>query len=163
MIDLITTKEAAGILGCAQRTVNEYIRRGKILPSQKVKGKHLLEKEKVLNLLYHNLSSSKNSYFNPCFKSSFEKRNLTDIIDKWQIHSRDTSSADVQIGIYTEKIKQLEVKMVKESINESVFKKMRYDLLRYVGERRRLLKYLEISDYRRYKKALDLIRKESDY
>jgi hypothetical protein len=100
MIDLITTKEAAGILGCAQRTVNEYIRRGKILPSQKVKGKHLLEKEKVLNLLYHNLSSSKNSYFNPCFKSSFEKRNLTDIIDKWQIHSRDTSSADVQIGIY---------------------------------------------------------------
>jgi ribosomal protein S15P/S13E len=53
--------------------------------------------------------------------------------------------------------------MVKESINESVFKKMRYDLLRYVGERRRLLKYLEISDYRRYKKALDLIRKESDY
>jgi hypothetical protein len=35
---------------------------------------------------------------------------------------------------------------------------MRYTLLRHVGERRKLLHYLEISDYRRYLRAMDLIR-----
>lgn len=96
--------------------------------------------------------------FNPKHKSPFATQDLADVIDKWQVHSKDTSSADVQIGIYTEKIKQLEVQMRQVAITDPVFKKMRYQLLRHVGERRRLLKYLEISDYTRYRKALEMLK-----
>lgn len=96
--------------------------------------------------------------FNPKHKSPFATHDLADVIDKWQVHSKDTSSADVQIGIYTEKIKQLEVQMRQVAITDPVFKKMRYQLLRHVGERRRLLKYLEISDYTRYRKALEMLK-----
>lgn len=84
---------------------------------------------------------------------------FAEIISRWQIHPKDTGSIDIQIGIYTEKIKQIEIELRQLSEKDPTFKIVRYQLLRYVGERRRHLKYLQMSDHKRYKRALNLIGK----
>lgn len=64
------------------------------------------------------------------------------IINKFRIHDNDTGSSQVQIAILTEEIKQLteHLKMHKHDYSS------RRGLLRKVGERRRLLKYLQRED-----------------
>ena len=69
----------------------------------------------------------------------------------------DTSSADVQIGVYTEKIEQLEMDMKGVRHDDPVFAKMRSLLIKHVFERRRLLNYLQNSDYVRYRRAMEFI------
>lgn len=61
------------------------------------------------------------------------------IISKFRTHANDTGSAQVQIAILTEEIKELteHLKMHKHDFSS------RRGLLRKVGERRRLLKYLQ--------------------
>ena len=85
---------------------------------------------------------------------------LMDIIDKWQVNANDNSSADVEIGMHTEKIFQLEDAIKRISREDLEFKNMRYKLLWHLGERRKLLHYLQISDYGRYRKAIALLEKE---
>lgn len=161
MTDLITIEEAAHILKCSERTVNRYIQKGKLQPDQKVESKYLIHKEKILNFIRPKPSSTKNASFQSRPRCSFTEGNFTGVIEKWQIHFKDTSSADVQIGVYTEKIKQLELKLRQMPTEDPDFKKIRYNLLKCVGERRRLLKYLQVSDYRRYIKAINLLKEES--
>ena len=83
------------------------------------------------------------------------------IIEKWGVNKNDKSSADVEIGIYTERIRIVEEKIKRFSVEDSRFRIMRFKLIRYVAERRKLLHYLKISDYRRYQRAMELIRKEA--
>ncbi len=61
------------------------------------------------------------------------------IINKFKKHDNDTGSTEVQIAILTEEIKQLadHLKMHKQDHSS------RRGLLKKVGERRRLLKYLQ--------------------
>ncbi len=64
------------------------------------------------------------------------------IIDKFKVHDSDTGSPQVQIAILTEEIKRLtdHLKSHKHDFSS------RRGLLRKVGERRRLLKYLQKED-----------------
>lgn len=160
MTELITTKEAADILRCTERTVNRYIQNNQLQPDQKVDNTYLIDKEKILSFARPKPSSTKNSTFQSRTKHFFPGENFTHVIEKWQIHFKDTSSADVQIGVYTEKIKQLEIELRQIPTEDPDFKKMRYNLLKCLGERRRLLNYLQMSDYRRYRKVLNLLKGE---
>ena len=161
MTELVGTKEAISMLGCTPGIFKGYIRRGNLSPDKKAKGKSYFKKEKLLNFNPPSPTKHKKSVVHRSRSSGLERTDLADIVEKWRVNSRDTSSADVQIGIYTEKIKDLEDRIRETCSNDESFKHMRYTLLQHVGERRKLLHYLEISDYGRYRRAMELINKES--
>jgi small subunit ribosomal protein S15 len=64
------------------------------------------------------------------------------IISKFKIHDSDTGSTQVQIAILTEEIRQLTEHLWRHKHDHS----SRRGLLKKVGERRRLLKYLQKED-----------------
>ncbi len=64
------------------------------------------------------------------------------LIEKFRIHESDTGSPQVQIAILTEEIKQLTEHLKKHKHDHS----SRRGLLKKVGERRKLLKYLQKED-----------------
>lgn len=71
-----------------------------------------------------------------------DKKQKQKIINKFRTHETDTGSSQVQIAILTEEIKQLtdHLKVHKHDFSS------RRGLLKKVGERRRLLKYLQKED-----------------
>jgi small subunit ribosomal protein S15 len=71
-----------------------------------------------------------------------DKQFKQEIIEKFRQHEGDTGSTQVQIAILTEEIKQLTEHLQKHRHDFS----SRRGLLRKVGERRRLLKYLQKED-----------------
>ncbi|MDD4527468.1 MAG: 30S ribosomal protein S15 [Candidatus Margulisbacteria bacterium] len=74
----------------------------------------------------------------------------TEIIDEYKIHERDTGSPEVQIAILTKKINHLvEHLKVNKKDNHS-----RRGLLLMVGQRKRLLKYLNSKSIDRYKEVV---------
>ncbi len=81
---------------------------------------------------------------------TLQKDKKTDIIEKFRIHETDTGSPEVQIAILTERINQLQghLKMHKKDHAS------RRGLLKMVGQRRRLLKYLQTNDVERYRTIL---------
>jgi len=68
-----------------------------------------------------------------------DKKAKQRIINRFRVHESDTGSAQVQIAILTEEIKELTEHLKKHKHDHS----SRRGLLRKVGERRRLLKYLQ--------------------
>jgi len=169
MTELVTTKEAADLLNRAPLTVNKYVQIGKLVPDQRIGTKNFFEKEKIL-YFKSSLSSKKPSPTRRLnSRSSFKTRvshglpesELIGIVEKWGVNAEDTSSADVEIGVLTEKILQIESELRRISIEDADFRDMRYKLLWHVGERRKLLKYLEMSDFRRYLKAVEMLKGES--
>ena len=74
------------------------------------------------------------------------------VITDLQAHKNDTGSAAVQVGVLTERIKELTEHL---KINKHDFMARR-GLLQMVGRRRRLLKYIADKDSQTY---LDLIKK----
>ncbi len=71
-----------------------------------------------------------------------DKNSKKRIIDKFKIHGSDTGSPQVQTAILTEEIKKLTEHLKSHKHDFS----SRRGLLRKVGERRRLLKYLQKED-----------------
>ncbi len=71
-----------------------------------------------------------------------DKKTKQKIISKFRIHENDTGSSQVQIAILTEEIKRLTEHLKKHKHDHS----SRRGLLKKVGERRRLLKYLQKED-----------------
>jgi len=71
-----------------------------------------------------------------------DKKAKQRLINRFKVHDTDTGSPQVQIAILTEEINQLtdHLKMHKHDYSS------RRGLLRKVGERRRLLKYLQRED-----------------
>ena len=67
-------------------------------------------------------------------------------IASFQLHERDTGSADVQIALLTEKINHLTEHLQAHKKDHS----SRRGLLIMVGERRKLLDYLQDKDQQRY-------------
>jgi small subunit ribosomal protein S15 len=67
-------------------------------------------------------------------------------ISDFKLHERDTGSADVQIALLTERINHLTDHLQKNKKDHS----SRRGLLMMVGQRRRLLDYLHITDISRY-------------
>ena len=76
------------------------------------------------------------------------------IINKFKIHDTDTGSPEVQIAILTEEVKDLTKHLQSHKHDHS----SRRGLLKKLGERRRLLRYLEGEDYERFKKLVEVLK-----
>ena len=74
------------------------------------------------------------------------KKEKDKLIEKFKTHKSDTGSSEVQIAILTEEIKRLTGHLQSHKKDFS----SRRGLLRKVGLRRRLLKYLEKEDPKSY-------------
>lgn len=76
------------------------------------------------------------------------------IIKKFQTHRDDTGSPEVQIAILTKEIEQVSEHLkVHRKDNHS-----RRGLLKMVGNRRRLLRYLRNEDQKRYEKISEKLK-----
>ena len=80
-----------------------------------------------------------------------EKEN---IIKKFQTHKSDTGSPEVQIAVLTEEIAGV-AKHLKEHEKDN---HSRRGLLKMVGNRRRLLRYLKGEDEKRYEKIAERLK-----
>ncbi|MBN2852972.1 MAG: 30S ribosomal protein S15 [Clostridia bacterium] len=74
-----------------------------------------------------------------------------EVIEKYKLHDSDTGSPEVQIAILTERINHLNehLKIHKKDHHS------RRGLLKMVGQRRGLLKYLTKKDVERYRAIID--------
>ncbi len=76
------------------------------------------------------------------------------LIKKYRTHKEDTGSPEVQIAILTEEIKRVSDHLkTHRKDNHS-----RRGLLKMVGNRRRLLRYLKNEDYKRYEKIAEKLK-----
>jgi small subunit ribosomal protein S15 len=79
------------------------------------------------------------------------KEQKQEIISKYGANTKDSGKTEVQVAILTERINQLtdEHFAPRKKDNHS-----RLGLLKMVGKRRRLLRYLENKDIERYRKLI---------
>lgn len=79
------------------------------------------------------------------------KEHKQEIVSKYGANAKDSGKTEVQIAILTERINQLTESHfnTKKKDNHS-----RLGLLKMVGKRRRLLRYLENSNIERYRKII---------
>lgn len=75
-----------------------------------------------------------------------DKKTKDSIIKKYKTHESDTGSSEVQIAILTEEVKDLTEHLQSHKKDFS----SRRGLLRKIGQRRRLLKFLEKESLERY-------------
>ena len=76
------------------------------------------------------------------------------LIKKYQIHKDDTGSPEVQVAILTKEIEQVsEHLQIHRKDNHS-----RRGLLKMVGNRRRLLRYLKNEDMKRWEKLVEKLK-----
>jgi len=73
------------------------------------------------------------------------------IINKYKKHDADTGSAEVQIAILTEEVKELTKHLKTHKHDHS----SRRGLLKKLGERRRLMRYLEVDNLESYLKLIE--------
>jgi len=73
------------------------------------------------------------------------------VIEEFKTHSADTGSPEVQVAILTYRIRYLteQLKVHKKEFHT------RRGLMKMVGKRRKLLKYLQEKDFNRYKSLID--------
>jgi small subunit ribosomal protein S15 len=74
----------------------------------------------------------------------------TELIKEFEIHDSDTGSPEVQIAIFDKRIKQLQEHLNVHKHDQS----SRRGLLKLVGKRRRLLKYLRKEHPDRYREII---------
>lgn len=79
-----------------------------------------------------------------------KSRTKKKIIEKHQIHEKDTGSPEVQIAVLTEQIKKL-ASHLKDNPKDNL---SRRGLLKMVSKRRALLNYLKKNSEKRYEGAL---------
>jgi len=72
------------------------------------------------------------------------------IINKFKTHATDTGSSEVQIAILSEEVKELTKHLQIHKHDHS----SRRGLLKKLGERRRLLRYLEVENNESYNKLI---------
>ncbi|RME58471.1 30S ribosomal protein S15 [Candidatus Parcubacteria bacterium] len=78
------------------------------------------------------------------------KRTKSKLVKEFQIHEKDTGSAEVQIAFRTKQIEEL-VRHLKKHPKDN---HSRRGLLKMVGHRRRLLQYLKRTDPKSYEKVV---------
>jgi small subunit ribosomal protein S15 len=81
---------------------------------------------------------------------SLDKGTKEEITKKFQLHEKDTGSADVQIAILTERVAELTEHLKMSPKDHS----SRLALLKLVGQRRKLLDYLNSTDTKRYQSLI---------
>jgi small subunit ribosomal protein S15 len=74
----------------------------------------------------------------------------TEVTKQFQLHPKDTGSADVQIALLTARISELTQHLQAHVKDHS----SRRGLLKMVGQRRRLLDYLSSTDTKRYQELI---------
>ena len=74
----------------------------------------------------------------------------SELIKEFEMHDGDTGSAEVQIAIFDKRIKQLQEHLSMHKHDQS----SRRGLLKLVGKRRRLLKYLRKEHPERYREII---------
>ena len=79
-----------------------------------------------------------------------DQQKKSGIVTQYHTHEGDTGSTEVQVALLTERINQLTRHM---SLNGHDFNSKR-SLLKLVGQRRRLLAYLNREDVERYRKLI---------
>ncbi len=79
-----------------------------------------------------------------------KKTKKTKLIDDFKVHENDTGSADVQVAILTEQIRQLTRHLKKHPKDNH----SRYGLLKMVAKRKKFLDYLKREDEKRYKSVI---------
>ena len=79
-----------------------------------------------------------------------DKEKKASVIDDYKLHEGDNGSTEVQISVLTKRINQLTGHM---AANRHDFHTKR-SLLKLIGQRRRLLVYLNRQDVSRYKKLI---------
>ncbi len=76
------------------------------------------------------------------------------IIKKYQVHKDDTGSPEVQVAILTREITEVQKHLaIHKKDNHS-----RRGLLKMVGNRRRLLRYLKSEDEKRFEKIVEKLK-----
>ncbi len=83
-----------------------------------------------------------------------KKEDKNKIIVKYQIHKKDTGSAEIQIAILTSKITNL-IKHLKQHVKDN---HSRRGLLKMVSKRKKLLDYLSNESIERYKSIIDSLK-----
>jgi small subunit ribosomal protein S15 len=84
--------------------------------------------------------------------ASFMAENAATVdLKEFQLHEKDTGSADVQVALLTKRIAQLTEHLKTNAKDHS----SRRGLLKMVAQRRSLLDYLNRSKSERYKKVID--------
>lgn len=79
-----------------------------------------------------------------------KKTKKAKVIEEFKVHEGDTGSAEVQIAILTEQIKQLTRHLKKHPKDNH----SRHGLLKMVAKRKKFLDYLKKEDEERYKKLI---------
>ena len=85
---------------------------------------------------------------------SLDKGTKEEITKKFQLHEKDTGSADVQIALLTEKITELTDHLKRYPKDTAA----RLGLLKLVGQRRKLLDYLNSTDTKRYQTLINRLK-----
>ncbi|MCK5847693.1 MAG: 30S ribosomal protein S15 [Caldisericia bacterium] len=78
------------------------------------------------------------------------KEDKTKLIEEYKVHDGDNGSPEVQIAILTKKIQSLSLHLAEHKHDHS----SRRGLLKMVGQRRRLQRYLKKTDKIRYKNLI---------
>lgn len=81
---------------------------------------------------------------------ALKKENTKKIISDYRLTKNDTGSAQVQVALLTERINQLGDHLKKNNKDNH----SRYGLLKLVGQRKRLLSYLQKISPAEYKKLI---------
>ena len=76
-----------------------------------------------------------------------DKSDRTAVIEEYRTHENDTGSSEVQIALLTARITELTEHLREHKHDHST----RRGLLKLVGQRRRLLNYLNSEDVNRYR------------
>ena len=79
-----------------------------------------------------------------------EKQDKVTVIDAFKRHAKDTGSAEVQVAILSARIAQLTAHMAANKQDAHT----KRNLLRLVGQRRRMLAYLRREDATRYQNLI---------
>lgn len=80
-----------------------------------------------------------------------EKEKKNQILGDFRVHETDTGSPDVQIAVLTARIQELTVHLNEHKKDYAT----RRGLLRMVGKRRKLLRYLSTSNPERYASIIE--------
>ncbi len=73
-----------------------------------------------------------------------------ELMAEYQVHETDTGSADLQVAILTERINQLTTHLKTNKKDHS----SRRGLLKMIGQRKRLLAYIQNKNTERYQKLI---------
>ncbi len=94
-----------------------------------------------------NTNGNRNTFIRGAQEKGLDKAEKQAVIEEYRTHETDTGSADLQVALLTERITHLTQHLRIHNHDEST----RRGLLKMVGRRRRLLRYLNNEDVGRYR------------